>query len=75
MGLEVNDRSTVGAGDSFRLFVGLVRVVGNEVGALPVALEHSLELGEDVRVPGRRGADVPLEAGDLGGVGKVDEPT
>ena len=53
------------------LVVELGRVVGDEVAALPVALEDRVELGEHVGVAGRRRADVPLQAGDLGRVGEV----
>ncbi len=70
-GTEDDDGTRVGAAGSCGLFVELVGVVGNEVGTQPVALEHGLELGENVGVAGRRGADVPLEPGDLGGVGEV----
>ena len=70
-GTEDDDGPGVGAAGSFGLVVELFRVVGNEVAALPVALEDGLELGEDVGVAGRRGTDVPLEAGDLGGVREV----
>ncbi len=66
MGLRTTTGPAVVAAGSFGLFVELVGVVGNEVDALPVALEHSLELAEDVGVAGRRGADVPLEAGEPG---------
>ena len=40
-------------------------IVGDEVAARPVAVEHGAELGEHVGVAGGRRADVPFESGDL----------
>ena len=48
-----------------------VGLVGDEVAALPVAVEHRAELVDHVRVAGRRDADVPLESGHLGRVREI----
>ena len=61
----------VGPAGRAPLLVELVGVVGDEVAALPVAVEHGGELGDDVGVAGCRGPHVPLEPGHLRRVGEV----
>jgi hypothetical protein len=45
--------------------------VGDEVAAVPVALEHRRDLVDDVPIASARDPNVPLKAGHLGGVGEV----
>ena len=68
---EDDERAVVGAAGAALLLVELVGVVGDEVAGLPVAVEHGLELVDDVGVAGGRGPDVPLQPGDLRLVGEV----
>ena len=49
----------------------LLRVVRNEVTALPVAVEHGRDLGERVGVANAGQPHVPLEAGHLRGMRQV----
>ncbi len=49
----------------------LVRVVGHEVAAVPVALEHRRDLVDDIRVARAGHAHVPLEPADLRGVRQI----
>ena len=62
---EDDEGAVVGAAGAGLLLVELVGVVGDEVAGLPVAVEHGLELVDDVGVAGGRGPDVPLQPGDL----------
>ena len=64
-------RSGVDPARSAALGFELRGIERDEIGALPVAFEDSLKLGEDVGVAGSRGTDVPLQSGDLCGMGEV----
>ena len=56
---------------SSRLLSEHVSVVGDEVAAVPVALEHRGDFVDDVGVAGAGDANVPLQACDLRGVGQI----
>ena len=68
---EDHIRAAVGAANPLPLIVELVGVVGNEVAGLPVAVEHSAELRNDVRIAGSRCSNVPLQPSHLRRVGQI----
>lgn len=49
----------------------LLAIVGKEVAAVAIGLEHGGDLTDHVGVPGARDADVPFQAADLRGVREV----
>src|SRR3546814_9849146 len=64
-GAEDDEGAAVGSAGAGLLLLELIGVVRNEVPSLPVAVEHGLELVDDVGVAGGRGPDVPLQPRDL----------
>lgn len=67
-------RAPVDGGGSLAFGLELLEVMGDEVAAEPVAVEHRPELGDDIGIACRRDPDVPLQAGHLCGVGEVRRP-
>src|SRR3546814_4475298 len=70
-GAEDDEGAAVGSAGAGLLLLELIGVVRNEVPSLPVAVEHGLELVDDVGVAGGRGPDVPLQPRDLRLLGEV----
>lgn len=66
--------AAVSSAASAKLVLELRWLVVDEVAALPVAVEHGTELGDDVGVPGCSDPHVPLQPRHLRGVRQVRRP-
>ena len=56
------------------LLAELFWVVGHKVASLPVRLKYGADLGDGIRITGRRQSHIPFETGHLGGVREVRRP-